>query len=278
MAATIANFSKRRRISLGLVFAISLGLVVLHSLLTVRFPRITFASGWGLMGLMLLLTAFNGRKKVPFLQAFSSEAWLQVHIYAGLFASLVFALHLHFRWPTGAFEWLLAMTFILVTFSGFLGLWISRTIPRRLTSRGDEIIFEQIPAKRKALHDRAMELALDVVHKTQSTTIANYYQAYLDGFFIKPRHFWAHVIDSEVQFQRLLTKTRDLQRYLNQEERKVLDEIIQLLESKNRLDYHYSLQLLLKLWLFVHIPLTYGLLVFSTMHIALVYAFSSAAG
>jgi hypothetical protein len=43
------------------------------------------------------------------------------------------------------------------------------------------------------------------------------------------------------------------------------------------LDYHRALQLALKLWLFVHIPLTYGLLIFTALHIVLVFGFSGGA-
>jgi hypothetical protein len=44
--------------------------------------------------------------------------------------------------------------------------------------------------------------------------------------------------------------------------------------QKDGLDYHHALQLTLKLWLFVHIPLTYSLLIFSLVHLVLVYAFA----
>jgi peptidoglycan biosynthesis protein MviN/MurJ (putative lipid II flippase) len=56
-----------------------------------------------------------------------------------------------------------------------------------------------------------------------------------------------------------------------------MDEIAELVRQKDGLDYHHSLQLTLKLWLFVHIPLTYGLLIFSFVHIVLVYAYSGGA-
>ena len=66
-------------------------------------------------------------------------------------------------------------------------------------------------------------------------------------------------------------------RFLNREEREVMKQIAELVRRKDTLDYHHSLQLTLKLWLFVHIPLTYSLLIFSLVHIVLVYAFSGGA-
>ena len=39
-----------------------------------------------------------------------------------------------------------------------------------------------------------------------------------------------------------------------------------------------SLQLALKVWLFVHLPFTYALLIFSIAHLIVVFAFSGGAG
>jgi hypothetical protein len=47
--------------------------------------------------------------------------------------------------------------------------------------------------------------------------------------------------------------------------------------QKDGLDYHQALQFMLRGWLFIHIPLTYSLMIFSVMHIVLVYAFSGGA-
>ena len=71
-----------------------------------------------------------------------------------------------------------------------------------------------------------------------------------------------------------MTKADDLRRFTNEAERAALDKLAALVRQKDGLDYHRALQLTLKLWLFVHIPLTYGLLVFTVLHIVLVFGFS----
>jgi len=43
--------------------------------------------------------------------------------------------------------------------------------------------------------------------------------------------------------------------------------------AKNNLDYQHALQMVLKGWLFVHIPLTYSLIVVAAVHGVLAYAF-----
>ena len=52
-----------------------------------------------------------------------------------------------------------------------------------------------------------------------------------------------------------------------------MEEIARLVREKDGLDYHHAHQLLLKIWLFVHIPLTYSLLLFILVHVVVVFAF-----
>jgi hypothetical protein len=71
-----------------------------------------------------------------------------------------------------------------------------------------------------------------------------------------------------------VTELDDLRRFLNQSERTTLEQLTQLVRQKDGLDYHHALQTTLKLWLFVHLPLTYSLMIFSLLHVVFVFAFS----
>jgi hypothetical protein len=75
----------------------------------------------------------------------------------------------------------------------------------------------------------------------------------------------------------VLEKVEDLKRYTNEREREILDQLADLLREKRRLEFHYALQGLLKAWLFVHIPFTYSLLIFTVVHLVLVFGFSAGA-
>ncbi len=66
-------------------------------------------------------------------------------------------------------------------------------------------------------------------------------------------------------------------RFANEAERGKIAKLSALVRQKDGLDYHRALQLALRLWLFVHIPLTYGLLVFTALHLVLVFGFSGGA-
>ncbi len=237
-------------------------------------PKLPYLTGWLLFGVMLLLTFYNGRKKISFLPTGRSETWLQIHVYLGFLTVAIFAVHVSMRMPTGWFEGTLAWLYVLVTVSGIVGLVISRVFPKRLTTRGGEVLFDNIPAIRRELRERAEALSLKALPEAKSATITEFYIGELQDFFAGPRNFLAHLFEVSSPLNHLLHRINELNRFLNSNERALMDEVVVLVRQKDGLDYHYSLQLTLKLWLFVHIPLTYSLLLFTLMHIVLVFAFS----
>ncbi len=239
--------------------------------------RLPYVSGWVLLVLMLVLTAYNGRKKLPFLPLLSSRAWLQFHIYTGLATAVLFLAHISFRVPSGWFEVTLAWLYFVVMASGIFGLALSRLMPKRLTTRGGEVLYERIPAIRRTLQQSAETIALKSIPEAQTSTIADFYVRELKHFFDGPRNFWLHLLEVRRPLNTLLDKITDLNRYSNDKEREKLNQLADMVRQKDGLDYHHAIQTLLKAWLFVHIPFTYSLLIFSFVHVVLVFAFSGGA-
>ena len=172
-------YAKRSGVVLFLLALLAVALILAHNNYAPILPRIVYIYGWLLFGLMLILSLYNARKKLPFLPLGTSEGWLQFHIYAGLFAVLIFAFHIRFRWPTGWFDSILFALYALVTLSGIAGLFITKIVPKRLTTRGGEVLFERIPAIRHSLQEQAEALALKSVPESQSTTLADFYLRHL---------------------------------------------------------------------------------------------------
>src|SRR5487761_2462657 len=264
----------RRQFFLGIfaLLAATFAALGAHRRLHHALPDYAFLTGWGLFAAMLVLTFFNARKKLPFLPLGQAETWLQIHIYLGLFTVVLFLIHLNFRAPHGWFEITLAWLFVLVSASGVVGLFFSRTLPRRLATRGGEVIFEKIPALRHALKTGAETLALGADAK--SPVIAEFYAKRLAPFFAGPKNFWLHLVESRREFNALIAELEDLRRFANETGRVTIEKLAVLVRQKDGLDYHRALQLALRLWLFVHIPLTYGLLIFTALHLVLVFGFS----
>ncbi len=246
---------------------------VLHWLAQAQLRAVHFFSGWTLLFLVIALALFNARKKLPFLPLASATSWMQFHIYGGWFAIAVFLFHIGFSVPNGILEASLAFLFVVVALSGVLGLGISKLLPMRLTARGEAILFERIPALRAGLRREVEELVLKSASETKTTTLVDFYADRLIAYFQGPRDLIFHLIDSDRPAHRLLGDLWALERYANPKERELIAQIAERVRLKEDLDYQHAQQWTLKGWLFVHIPLTYCLLVVAALHALLAYGF-----
>ena len=239
-------------------------------------PHHAYISGWFLFALMLVLTFFNLRKKVPFLRLGKASTWLTVHIHLGIFSGMLFFVHMGWSWPGGLFPQVLAWCFLTVFISGLVGWWMSRTFPRRLTIAGYETPFERMPDARNNLRKRAEELVLGNGEAKPPSLAAIRYAEMFGAFFARPCNFWSHLLESRSPQAAHTSQFLEMERYIEKGDLGMFTELRGLVAQKHMLDYQYSLQLALRLWLFVHIPLSYSLLIFSVLHIVLVHAFSAA--
>ena len=266
--------SKRRAYGLAVLgIASAIGFLV-YTIYALSLWRTDYATGWALLMLLVALTAFNVRKKLPVVPLGSSTLWLQVHVYSGAFSAVIFAMHVEFRVPNGWFEISLAALFGTVVVSGIVGLILSRSIPKRLQTRGEQVIFERQPVLlRQIRHD----LESLMTNAMTSSSLSDFYASRLISFFAKPRHLWWHLMQSTRPCHALLSQLEALSRYLSAEERKIKDDIAELIGVKDDLDYHYAHQLVLKYWLFLHIPLSYSLLIVASAHGVLAYVYRGSA-
>lgn len=234
--------------------------------------RTSFITGWTLLGLVGLLMSYNLRKKLTFLPFLgSSRAWMQIHIYFGLAAVVVFLFHIGLRIPNGKFETLLASLFLVVSVSGFYGLYITRVIPKKLTAVHQEVIFERIPSLRQQIRQQAREIA--VQSATLAPAIADFYVQRLASFFEGRRSLLYYALPTGHTRRSLMREMNSLDRYLPENGRQSSEQLKDLISRKDDLDFHQAMQGRLKIWLFVHIAATYGMLVLAVFHTILVHAF-----
>jgi len=231
-------------------------------------------TGWLLLALLLGLVFFNARKKLPFLPLLSASTWLQFHVYAGWLTVLVFLLHTGARRPGAPLEWLLWLAFVLVAASGAFGLWLSRWLPPRLARSGESLVYERMPMLRRQLETEASALVRQAETETKSTTLADFYLRLLAPYFARHPALLAPLTGDDAAHHHVTRELAALRRFLNQQEMVFVDQLGELLEAKRNLDFQLAGQRLLKLWLFVHIPLTYGLLVLVGAHVWLVLHYS----
>ena len=250
-------------------------LMGIYAASTVSPYRTTFLSGWLLFVLILTLVMYNFRKRLPFLPLGTSTDWLQFHVSAGLLAIGLFVLHIGLRVPNGPLDVTLTLLYVAGAGSGLVGFILSRVLPRRLATRGEEVIFEQIPVMRKRLRENVEGIVERTVSEDHSTTLADFYNRRLASFLDGPRNYWCHLFASTRSRHALLTDLGALDRNLGEKERESAEELRTLIRVKDDLDCQEALQGTLKYWLFIHIPLAYSLLILSLVHAIVVSAYTT---
>ncbi|MGI8980741.1 MAG: hypothetical protein ACR2FY_16055 [Pirellulaceae bacterium] len=266
-------FVRRRLRSLLLMVAALAGVTAWWRMEVVTLRPHAFTSGALLLAAIVFLALYNVRKKLTFLPLGTSTSWLQLHIYVGLGAVWVFLLHTSFRIPTGIFESSLAGLYLLVTASGFYGLYLTRTIPPRLAALGEEVIWERIPGMRRQVAERAHELVLAASSDSSAAVVTDVYARRLFRFLEGARGWRYYLRPTSTLRRQLLAELTELKRYLGEPQQQLVEELAALTARKDDLDYHEALQGWLKCWLFAHIGGTYALLLFAGFHAMLAHAF-----
>lgn len=266
----------RNRLSTFLVLvALILSGTWLYSL---TLAKTAFASGTLLLSCILILAAYQWRKKLSFLSLGNATAWLQFHIFVGWLSCVLFLLHIGFHVPDGLLEFALFLTYSFVFLSGVLGWLLSRIIPYRLLSRGEQVIYERIPVHRRKIQETVEKLVSDSLKSEEGTAVADFYHKHLEDYFSGSRNQIRHILHSRRHRHQLAQRVTDLQTFLNEREQETMRQIDHQIQLKDDLDYQQSLQSVLKFWLFVHVPLTYTLILFALFHTITVCAFASTSG
>ena len=246
-----------------------------------RDPR--YLDGWMLAGGMALQLYFHIAIKSARLSPKSAMRWRKIHIFLGYLLIAAFVSHSDFSMPDTAFEWVLWTGFVLVTLSGIFGAYLAWSLKAK--DRIDErVTYDRIPNLRAEL---ARDLHVAVAETDPATAqiplpgiphdawIADLYTNHLRDFFDGPRNFAAHLIGSQRPLKRLTDEIDNLSPYLDQQSHEKLAAIKNLVVEKDRLDFARVHLGLTRSWLFVHVPVTYALIVLTVLHVLIAYAFSS---
>lgn len=241
--------------------------------LELRLRDSSYFTGWLLLAAILFLALFQLRKKLPAPPLGSATLWLQCHIYVGLATAGLYFVHAPLRWPNGRLESLLATLLFATLASGIVGLYWTRTLPRKLSRVGEEVLYERIAAIRGALRQRAETAVLAAVRLAGATTLGEFYSSHLQAYFSDTRSWKYRLVPTATHRRALMAELTEASRYFSDAERQTAEELFALVRKRDDLDYHEALLWRLRAWLFVHIGLTYPLLVFAGLHAWLAHVF-----
>ena len=232
-------------------------------------PSGPWSIGFGVAAavLMALAAAYGLRRRAmrtaTRLRLGSAASWLRLHLYGGLLFALLVLIHSGFDLPSGWVTWGLWLLTLWTVASGLAGLALQRWIPRQLASGLSlEAHYDRIPELVAELAERARRLVGE-----SSEPVQQLYQSGLEAALATPQRRLIYLSDITGGAQARLRPLNHLRGFLGSEDRGRLDRLAELYRTKLELDGHYTLQHLLRIWLWGHLPASILLLAFFALHL-----------
>ncbi len=271
----LVSFRHRRIIASSLTLLAVIATALAVQSIANRLGDTSTTTGWTLLVSTAGLYLLSLRKKLIQLRLGSVSAWLQMHTYMGSFASIIFLMHI--GWPIrGWFEIGLAACFVIVAVTGIVLTYMSRSLPKRLAAIKQDFRLELIPALRLSVTKDAHELAIHSAGFGEGATLVEYYQRRLLPFFLSRRSLLYRLVPTGYTRRQLLRELHDLDRYLAGQGLQSRQQLANMVQTKDDLDFHYALQTRLRMMFAMHIALTWSLAIMIAVHVLLVYRFQGA--
>jgi cytochrome b561 len=228
--------------------------------------------GYGVAGFaLILLEAFFGIRKRWYRSRFGTlEQWLQSHIYLGVLVLVILLFHTGGRFNDRIAVATLILAAIVVA-SGIAGAILYVTVPRMLTEVESDLTVDEMSEQLNQLAKSMARIASgrsaafqrihdELVRQTNPGGLAG----------------WRLLISRRAR--RKTQEAADWMRLLGLVPKDEQDELRQTLvmsrqrrELLLRLTFQQRFKNVLEFWLYIHIPFTIALLVFSVLHIAAVF-------
>lgn len=279
-------------IATGVLLLIATAIYIPYSLTAVGGPSGGSAIGltYGIIGFLLMIfaTLLSLRKKFPVWRIGRAQTWMRGHLWLGLLSYPLILFHAGFALGgtlTNVLIWM--FTFIIV--SGILGAILQHFMPRLITQRVPmETIYDQIDNVQKQLLDEADGLIAQVAKAKAgrsiqidpnasgilavSTLIAveeepmeklqSIYQERIRPFLVKRGDYGNPLYirkNAKGMFARLRTMSPPAVK-------DILEDLENICEEKRDLDRQSRMHRILHGWLFVHIPISYAVIVLGLIH------------
>jgi hypothetical protein len=258
-----------------LAFVLSIFLCSIVFLANAIFFEVHPATTWGIAygtaaALMMTGAALWGiRRRTMSFAPGRSQAWVQFHVYGGTIFLILVLMHTGFRLPTGTLAWWLFACALWVFLTGIGGVFLQKTIPRILTSGlSMEVHSERIPELIEELRQRSETLVAGC-----TDSIQDFYRQKLAPAFAGPRPKWIYFLDITGGIHSSLKQFDYLKRFLSVEEKDKLNVLQSYYKAKLEIDAHFTLQRILRVWLYLHVPVSIVLLLLVGLHLFSVFYF-----
>lgn len=226
------------------------------------------------LGIFVFAALLGVRKKLPFLPVGNVQRWLRGHIWLTLLTIPLILLHSGFRLG-GPMTTTLMVLYAIVMVSGIYGLILQHKLPTMMKeSLSAEIVFEQIPNVRAQLCVAAEKLQRSLKQQatTGSAVVATdvSQEEVLAGFieqrllpYLRARHSEKYRLGHTREADEIF---RHLKLGVDEVYRPRIDEMRGWCQERRLTDTQVRMQHWLHGWLFVHVPLSFLLLLMTVWH------------
>jgi hypothetical protein len=232
-------------------------------------PYTAWGIGYGVAATLFMVGAglWAIRRRTMRMAPGRSQQWVQFHVYGGTVFLLLMLMHTGFRLPSGTLAWWLFLCTIVVALSGIFGVILQKTIPRILASGlAVEVHYDRIPELIEEIRLKAEGLV-----QTSPDAVRDFYKKDLAPALAVPQTKAIYFLDISGGIHSRLKQFDYIRRFLGPAEKEKLNELQALYKTKLEMDAHYTLQKMLRYWLYFHIPLSLLLLVLVGLHLYAVF-------
>ena len=226
------------------------------------------------LGIFVFAALLGVRKKLPVLPVGNVRSWLRGHIWLTLLTIPLILLHSGFRLG-GPMTTTLMVLYAIVMMSGIYGLILQNKLPTMMKeSLPAEIVFEQIPKVRAQLCAAAEKLQRSLKQQATSGPIVvateTSQEEMLAGFigqrlipYLRAQRGKKHRLGDAREADEIF---RLLKLRVDEVYRPRVDEMRRWCEERRLTDTQVRMQYWLHGWLFVHVPLSFLLLLMTVWH------------
>jgi len=222
---------------------------------------------------MIWTWLLSARKRATKRQLGTVSFWLKGHIWIGLLSVPLVFFHTGFQFG-GTLEQILMGIFLLVIASGLLGQLIQQYIPRFMTASLDkQAIPEQVDNVVSALQSKADGLVVAVCgtlfdsveseSPSQIDAIRRFHLTHVRPFMDIHPPSDSVLINSALAASVFATQKQSV----SVAHRELLDELFDLCDERRQLLIQRKWHAILHYWTFLHIPISFSLLVLVIIHI-----------
>lgn len=259
--------------SLAVVALASLIFISIYQASFQALARFDWISGYTLAAVCVVMLLLPLRKKFVLLNFGRVAMWQQIHHFAGLFSLVVFAFHV--GWSiNGRFETMLAVVFLLLSFSGIGHWYFNRRVPVLLRSAGAPLRREDMPGKRVEIAKAAYAVALASASDSKSACLAEFYTRDLASYFRGGRSIGYLIRPTGKLRRNLQLQLEAVGRYLNDEGHKARMKLTDLVKQRDDIDFQAVMLSRIAAWNMFHVTLTWMFVAMAALHIYTVFRFS----